>query len=82
MVPASRAGLDHRHIKRTDKAELERSDHQQNKNITKYFRSEYFSKMADFVNKQFDKAEVAEKVLEQYDQEHTRIFYKYVMGEP
>merc|ERR1712137_338156 len=38
------------------------------------------SKMADFVNKQFDKAEVAEKVLEQYDQEHTRIFYKYVMG--
>ena len=37
--------------------------------------------MADFVNKQFDKAEVADKVLEQYDQEHTRIFYKYVMGE-
>merc|ERR1712170_160387 len=36
--------------------------------------------MADFVNKQFDKEEVHAKVLEQYDQEHTRVFYKYVMG--
>mmetsp|Transcript_8390 Transcript_8390/g.21391 ORF Transcript_8390/g.21391 Transcript_8390/m.21391 type:complete len:294 (-) Transcript_8390:105-986(-) len=36
--------------------------------------------MADFVDKQFAKEEVADKVLEQYDQEHTRIFYKYVMG--
>merc|ERR1711988_142201 len=36
--------------------------------------------MADFVNKQFDKEVVADKVLEQYDQEHTRVFYKYVMG--
>mmetsp|Transcript_27630 Transcript_27630/g.65587 ORF Transcript_27630/g.65587 Transcript_27630/m.65587 type:complete len:292 (-) Transcript_27630:244-1119(-) len=36
--------------------------------------------MADFVNKQFAKEEVADKVVEQYDQEHTRVFYKYVMG--
>mmetsp|Transcript_7706 Transcript_7706/g.21925 ORF Transcript_7706/g.21925 Transcript_7706/m.21925 type:complete len:292 (+) Transcript_7706:136-1011(+) len=36
--------------------------------------------MADFVNKQFDKEEVHQKVLEQYDQDHTRIFYRYVMG--
>lgn len=36
--------------------------------------------MADFVGKQFSKDEVAEKVLEQYDEEHTRIFYQCVMG--
>lgn len=36
--------------------------------------------MADFVGKQFSKDEVAEHVLEQYDQEHTRIFYQCVMG--
>lgn len=36
--------------------------------------------MADFVGKQFSKNEVAEKVLEQYDEEFTRIFYQCVMG--
>ena len=32
------------------------------------------------MDKQFSKEEVAEKVLEQYDEEQTRIFYTYVMG--
>lgn len=34
----------------------------------------------DFRGKQFSKEEVAEKVLEQYDDEKTRIFYQCVMG--
>ena len=36
--------------------------------------------MADFVGKQFSEAEVASKVVEQYDEEHTRVFYQCVMG--
>ena len=36
--------------------------------------------MADFVGKQFTKDEVADKVLEQYDEEQTRVFYQCVMG--
>ena len=35
--------------------------------------------MADFVGKQFKEDEVASKVVEQYDEEHTRIFYQCVM---
>jgi sarcosine/dimethylglycine N-methyltransferase len=34
----------------------------------------------DFKDKQFSESEVASKVVEQYDEEHARIFYKYVMG--
>jgi len=34
----------------------------------------------DFKDKQFEEKEVASKVVEQYDAEHARIFYKYVMG--
>ena len=37
-------------------------------------------KMADFVGKQFSEEDVASKVVEQYDEEHTRIFYQCVMG--
>jgi hypothetical protein len=33
----------------------------------------------DFKDKQFEKAEVADKVVEQYDEECARIFYKHVM---
>lgn len=33
----------------------------------------------DFKGKQFDKSEVADKVVEQYDEAHARVFYKYVM---
>ena len=33
----------------------------------------------DFKGKQFDKKEVGDKVVEQYDEAHARIFYKYVM---
>jgi len=34
----------------------------------------------DFKDKQFAKSEVADKVVEQYDEKHARVFYKYVMG--
>eukprot|EP00536_Pseudo-nitzschia_multiseries_P016107 jgi/Psemu1/312797/fgenesh1_kg.1019_\ len=34
----------------------------------------------DFKDKQFEKNEVADKVVEQYDEKHARVFYKYVMG--
>lgn len=34
----------------------------------------------DFKNKQFAETEVADKVVEQYDLVHARVFYKYVMG--
>lgn len=34
----------------------------------------------DFKNKQFAEDEVASKVVEQYDAEHARTFYTYVMG--
>lgn len=34
----------------------------------------------DFKDKQFGKEEVADKVVEQYDLKHARVFYKYVMG--
>mmetsp|Transcript_24125 Transcript_24125/g.77819 ORF Transcript_24125/g.77819 Transcript_24125/m.77819 type:complete len:310 (-) Transcript_24125:484-1413(-) len=34
----------------------------------------------DFKGKQFAEAEVADKVLEQYSEEHARTFYRYVMG--
>jgi hypothetical protein len=34
----------------------------------------------DFDNKQFAETEVADKVVEQYDELQARIFYKYVMG--
>eukprot|EP00303_Exanthemachrysis_gayraliae_P013761 CAMPEP_0206024228 /NCGR_PEP_ID=MMETSP1464-20131121/37838_1 /ASSEMBLY_ACC=CAM_ASM_001124 /TAXON_ID=119497 /ORGANISM="Exanthemachrysis gayraliae, Strain RCC1523" /LENGTH=288 /DNA_ID=CAMNT_0053398231 /DNA_START=70 /DNA_END=932 /DNA_ORIENTATION=+ len=34
----------------------------------------------DFKGKQFKETEVADKVVEQYDLAHARIFYKYVMG--
>jgi sarcosine/dimethylglycine N-methyltransferase len=34
----------------------------------------------DFKGKQFAEAEVADKVVEQYDEKHARVFYKYVMG--
>jgi len=34
----------------------------------------------DFVDKQFSKDEVADMVKQQYDEEHTRIFYQCVMG--
>jgi len=34
----------------------------------------------DFKNQQFGVTEVAAKVVEQYDEAHARIFYKYVMG--
>ncbi|KAG7341798.1 type 11 methyltransferase [Nitzschia inconspicua] len=34
----------------------------------------------DFKDKQFSENEVADKVLEQYDEKHARVFYKYVMG--
>jgi hypothetical protein len=33
----------------------------------------------DFKDKQFQKEEVADKVVEQYDEERARIFYKHVM---
>jgi hypothetical protein len=33
----------------------------------------------DFKDKQFEKTEVADKVVEQYDEERARIFYKHVM---
>jgi hypothetical protein len=33
----------------------------------------------DFKDKQFEKEEVADKVVEQYDEERARIFYKHVM---
>ena len=33
----------------------------------------------DFKGKQFDKEEVADKVVEQYDLKQARVFYKYVM---
>jgi cob(I)alamin adenosyltransferase len=33
----------------------------------------------DFKNKQFEKDEVAVKVVEQYDEARARIFYKHVM---
>ena len=33
----------------------------------------------DFTNQQFDKTQVADKVVEQYDEKHARIFYKHVM---
>eukprot|EP00529_Nitzschia_sp_RCC80_P030677 CAMPEP_0113456130 /NCGR_PEP_ID=MMETSP0014_2-20120614/8728_1 /TAXON_ID=2857 /ORGANISM="Nitzschia sp." /LENGTH=302 /DNA_ID=CAMNT_0000347573 /DNA_START=118 /DNA_END=1026 /DNA_ORIENTATION=- /assembly_acc=CAM_ASM_000159 len=34
----------------------------------------------DFKDKQFAETEVADKVVEQYDLEQARVFYKYVMG--
>lgn len=34
----------------------------------------------DFAGKQFEEAEVASKVIEQYSEEHARTFYTYVMG--
>ena len=34
----------------------------------------------DFKDKQFNESEVADKVVEQYDEKHARVFYKYVMG--
>lgn len=34
----------------------------------------------DFKDKQFSEQEVADKVVEQYDEKHARVFYKYVMG--
>ena len=34
----------------------------------------------DFKDKQFAESEVASKVIEQYDEAHARVFYKYVMG--
>jgi len=34
----------------------------------------------DFEGKQFCETEVADKVIEQYDEKHARVFYKYVMG--
>lgn len=34
----------------------------------------------DFENKQFAEEEVADKVVEQYDELQARVFYKYVMG--
>jgi len=34
----------------------------------------------DFQNQQFGEREVADKVVEQYDEAHARVFYKYVMG--
>ena len=34
----------------------------------------------DFANKQFAKAEVASKVVEQYDDAKTRLFYQITMG--
>lgn len=34
----------------------------------------------DFKGKQFAESEVADKVVEQYDVEQARVFYKYVMG--
>lgn len=34
----------------------------------------------NFKGQQFGEKEVADKVVEQYDEEHARIFYKYVMG--
>eukprot|EP00934_Nitzschia_sp_Nitz4_P000307 Nitzschia sp. Nitz4//scaffold190_size42200//27959//28953//NITZ4_007393-RA/size42200-snap-gene-0.81-mRNA-1//1//CDS//3329540147//307//frame0 len=34
----------------------------------------------DFKDKQFAENEVADKVVEQYDEQHARVFYKYVMG--
>lgn len=34
----------------------------------------------DFEDKQFAETEVADKVVEQYDELQARIFYKYVMG--
>lgn len=34
----------------------------------------------DFKDKQFSESEVASKVVEQYDEKHARVFYKYVMG--
>lgn len=33
----------------------------------------------DFKDKQFEKEEVADKVVEQYDEERARVFYKHVM---
>lgn len=36
--------------------------------------------MADFVGKQFEEDEVAAKVREQYDEDHTKVFYQCVMG--
>mmetsp|Transcript_11268 Transcript_11268/g.23858 ORF Transcript_11268/g.23858 Transcript_11268/m.23858 type:complete len:307 (-) Transcript_11268:60-980(-) len=34
----------------------------------------------DFKDQQFEQSEVADKVVEQYDEKHARVFYKYVMG--
>lgn len=34
----------------------------------------------DFQDKQFSENDVAEKVIEQYDEKHARVFYKYCMG--
>jgi len=34
----------------------------------------------DFKDQQFQQNEVADKVVEQYDDKHARVFYKYVMG--
>ncbi|VEU42982.1 unnamed protein product [Pseudo-nitzschia multistriata] len=34
----------------------------------------------DFKDQQFEQNEVADKVVEQYDEKHARVFYKYVMG--
>lgn len=36
--------------------------------------------VGDFKDKQFAENEVADKVVEQYDEKHARVFYKYVMG--
>lgn len=38
------------------------------------------SNQGDFKDKQFEEKEVADKVVEQYDTEQARVFYKYVMG--
>ena len=35
-----------------------------------------------FDGKQFEKTEVADKVVEQYDEKQARVFYKYVMVRP
>jgi hypothetical protein len=40
----------------------------------------FASARRDFVDKQFSKDEVADMVKQQYDEEHTRIFYQCVMG--
>ena len=41
--------------------------------------SETTTTTGDFKGQQFKEEEVADKVVEQYDEKHARIFYKHVM---